>query len=140
MNDFVLDPVLEKDCFRLGNLGNSLLLLLNNNRVPWFILVPKTTVKELYELEPAVQQDLFAAINRLSVCIKDNFLVDKLNVATIGNIVSQLHVHVIGRHKNDYCWPGVVWGADGSKPYIAEDLERIRLLLGQKLSKDYSPC
>lgn len=131
MNEFVLDPVLENDCFKLGSLGNCLLLLLNNNRVPWFILVPKTGVKELYELEPAVHQDLFDAVNRLSVCIKENFQVDKLNVATIGNIVSQLHVHVIGRNKDDYCWPGVVWGADGAEPYTAAEFERIRLVLGQ---------
>ena len=137
MDNFQLDPQLEKDCFIMGCLGNSILLLLNNAQLPWFILVPKTDVHEIYELDESAQTDLWASINHLSKFIKAEFSVDKLNVAAIGNVVPQLHIHTIGRNKNDYCWPGVVWGADGSVPYKVNDVEKIRRLLEQKLGGEY---
>lgn len=137
VNGFVLDPVLDNDCYKMGHMGNSLLLLLNNSRVPWFILVPEVGVSEFYELEQRAQHDLLASINSLSVFVKNEFNCDKLNVATIGNIVSQLHVHVIGRQQNDYCWPGVVWGAEGSVPYEDSDVARIHSALEQRLDSDF---
>jgi diadenosine tetraphosphate (Ap4A) HIT family hydrolase len=137
MDKFQLDTQLEEDCFIMGCLGNSMLLLLNNAQVPWFILVPKTDIQEIYELGESTQADLFAAINQLSQFIKAEFTVDKLNIAAIGNVVSQLHIHAVGRNKNDYCWPGVVWGADGSVPYKADEVEKIRRLLEQKLGGEY---
>lgn len=137
MNSFVLDPVLENDCYKMGRMGNSLLLLLNNNRVPWFILVPEVDVSEFHELEQHAQHALLASINSLSVFIKNEFNCDKLNVATIGNIVSQLHLHVIGRRHDDYCWPGVVWGAADSEPYEDSDVARIRSALEHKLAGDF---
>ncbi len=137
MDNFQLDTQLEKDCFIMGCLGSSILLLLNNAKIPWFILVPKTDVHEIYELDESAQTDLLTSINKLSKFIKAEFAVDKLNIAAIGNIVSQLHIHAIGRNKNDYCWPGVVWGADGSVPYNADEVEKIRCLLEQKLDGEY---
>ncbi len=133
MGDFTLHPVLENDCYQMGCLGESLLLLLNNKLVPWFILVPKTKVKELYELDTAIGQDVAHSINRLSRFIKDEFQADTLNVAAIGNVVPQLHIHVIGRNKNDYCWPGVVWGVEGSESYEDGEVVRIRRELEAKL-------
>ena len=97
MKDFRLDPQLERDCFILGNVGSSLLLLLDNALVPWFILVPRVAVTEVYELEREVQLALLDQVNALSRLLKDELGVDKVNVAAIGNVVRQLHVHVVAR-------------------------------------------
>lgn len=130
---FKLDARLENDCFRLGRLNNCHLLLLNNSLVPWFILVPETAHTEIYQLPQDQQIVLLDAINLLSTHINNNFKVDKLNVAAIGNIVSQLHIHIVGRHINDFCWPGVVWGAEGKQPYKPEQIETIKSQLIEQL-------
>jgi len=122
MNSFSLDPQLKKDCFILSEGTDSLLLLLNNSLLPWFILVPKTDKTEWYQLEPSLQAAMQQQINALSAYICQEYQVDKLNVASIGNIVSQLHIHVVGRYKDDYCWTGVVWGAEGKKKYKAAEV------------------
>ena len=62
----------------------------------------------------------------MSRFVEKNFSTDKLNIACIGNVVSQLHIHIVGRRKNDICWPGVVWGLKESKEYSAEEVNRIR--------------
>ena len=121
-----LDPRLINDCFLLGHLKSSRLLLLNNSLVPWFILVPDTTHTEIYQLPHDQQLDLLDQINILSNHIKQNFSIDKLNVAAIGNIVSQLHIHIIGRHIDDFCWPGVVWGTTERRPYQNSDVDAIK--------------
>lgn len=78
--------------------------------LPWLILVPDTDVTELYQLSPQRYQEIMSRVNALSRCIPASFPVDKLNVAAIGNVVEQMHIHVIGRRRNDYCWPQPVWG------------------------------
>ena len=120
MSNFELDPRLVKDCLLLGQLNTSLLLLMNNSLVPWFILVPQTSETELTDLSPADQAGLQEEINLLSAFIKGNFEISKLNIAAIGNIVSQLHIHVVGRDPSDFCWPNVVWGTSERKPYTTE--------------------
>ncbi len=125
MENFQLDQQLQQDCFVLGELQHSLLLLMNNALVPWFILVPKTDKTELYELPDNIQTGVLSEINSLSKFVKDEFCVDKLNVAAIGNVVKQLHIHVIGRRDDDYCWPGVVWGRPEKTPYNKEAIDHI---------------
>jgi diadenosine tetraphosphate (Ap4A) HIT family hydrolase len=125
MKDFQLNSQLQKDCLVLGELEHSLLLLMNNSLVPWFIVVPKTDKTELHELPDDLQTAVLAEVNAVSCFIKDEFCVDKLNVATIGNVVKQLHIHVIGRREDDYCWPGVVWGRPEKTPYTEQAIEHI---------------
>ena len=125
MKSFQLDSQLQKDCIVLGDLEHSLLLLMNNSLVPWFILVPKTDKTELYELASDVQAEVLEEINTISRFVKDEFCIDKLNVAAIGNVVKQLHIHVIGRRDDDYCWPGVVWGRPEKTPYKKEAIDHI---------------
>ena len=137
--DFKLDARLENDCFNLGQLNSSRLLLLNNALVPWFILVPETTVTEIYDLPQHQQIALLGEINLLSSHVKQNFAVDKLNVAAIGNIVSQMHIHVVGRSVGDFCWPGVVWGAEGKQAYEATQLETIKAQLLDQLPDSFKP-
>lgn len=126
MKSFTLDPQLQKDCFVLGKLGGSQLLLMNNALVPWFILVPETDKIEWYQLEPDAQKLLSNEINALSEFVKVKCSPDKLNVATIGNKVQQMHIHVVGRHHTDYCWPDVVWGASGGQEYAVDDVEEMK--------------
>jgi diadenosine tetraphosphate (Ap4A) HIT family hydrolase len=129
IDGFELDVRLAGDCLLLGELDCSLLLLMNNALVPWFILVPVTQATEIYQMQKEQQLQLLEEINLLSDFINSEFSIEKLNVAAIGNIVKQLHVHIIGRHPSDYCWPGVVWGAEQSEPYGDAEITRIRRLL-----------
>lgn len=135
--DFTLDYRLAADCHQLGVLDGAELLLLNNANFPWFILVPHTDHTEFFELGRTEQQTLLASINTISVFIKHEFSSDKLNIATIGNIVKQLHIHIVGRKHGDVCWPGVVWGTKQRVAYAMPDVERIRALLADKLGESF---
>ncbi len=133
VDGFELDARLAGDCLILGKLDCSLLLLMNNALVPWFILVPVTQATEIYQLPGEQQLQLLQEINLLSDYINNAFSIEKLNVAAIGNIVKQLHVHIVGRHSSDYCWPGVVWGSQQSEPYSDMEIERIKASLKTRL-------
>jgi len=136
MNPFTLDPRLEADCFKLFETPQYILLLMNNARLPWLILVPKVEVSELYELNTEQQTHINALINRLSRFLKQEFELDKLNIAAIGNIVSQLHIHIVGRRHDDYCWPGVVWGAEGREDYQPEAIKKWQQQIQSLLQAD----
>ena len=131
MKSFQLDSQLQKDCIVLGELEHCLLLLMNNALLPWFILVPKTDKTELYELADEVQAGVWSEINATSKFVKDEFCIDKLNIAAIGNVVEQLHIHIIGRQHEDFCWPGVVWGRPEKTPYKKEAIDHIMAKLNK---------
>jgi diadenosine tetraphosphate (Ap4A) HIT family hydrolase len=131
---FQLHEQLQKDCYVLGRLDASQVLLLDNALVPWFILVPETDAVEFHNLDSDIQLRVLQEINQLSAWVEQGFTVDKLNVAMIGNKVPQMHIHVIGRNRNDYCWPGVVWAATEKQPYQAAEVDRIRVDIVQALS------
>jgi len=133
MNSFTLDPRLATDCYLLGEMRLSLLLLLKNALVPWFILVPRRDQTEIFELNREDQEALLEEINLLSGFVKELSGVEKLNVAAIGNVVKQLHVHVIGRNSQDFCWPNVVWGRPEKTSYSDEEIKAIRESLVTKL-------
>jgi len=111
----------------------SLLLLLKNALVPWFILVPRRASTEIFELNRDDQEALLEEINLLSGFVKELPGVEKLNVAAIGNVVKQLHVHVIGRNQQDFCWPNVVWGRSEKAAYSDGEIRAIREALSTKL-------
>ena len=89
MNDFTLDSRLENDCINLCELESSVLLLMNNALVPWFIVVPKTDATELFELSEQQQLALYHQINQLSNYVLQKFGSEKINVAAIGNVVTR---------------------------------------------------
>jgi diadenosine tetraphosphate (Ap4A) HIT family hydrolase len=127
MLDIPLDPRLEKDCHFMGEFdSSSVLLLMRNSLFPWFVLVPRTKEIEFYKLEPELQTKVLEQINLLSQFIEDNFSIDKLNIGSIGNIVSQLHIHVVGRRRDDVRWPDVVWGVKEFKVYEPGQLSDIK--------------
>lgn len=107
-----IHPRLLEDCHVLGQLELCSVLLHRNSSVPWFILVPDVAAEliELHQLDPEARRRLDAELDLVAKFTTARFDVAKLNVAAIGNIVPQLHVHIIGRRPDDPCWPGVVWG------------------------------
>lgn len=134
MARFEIDKRLADDSFTLGEFETSIVLLMNNKVAPWFVLVPKVvSVSELYELDESTQALLWKDINCLSKFIKSHFTVDKLNVAAIGNIVKQLHIHVVARTEKDHCWPGVVWGTEFSEVYPEEEVSSLANIMLEKL-------
>lgn len=138
--NFQLDPRLERDCFALGRFKLCRLLLMNNAAVPWFILVPETDATEICDLNLLAQAILFDEINTVSHFVQALDGVEKLNVAAIGNVVSQLHLHVVGRHPGDFAWPGVVWGVEAKERYADEQVERIRQQAADGLGEDFRPA
>jgi len=129
MTTFTLDPRLAADCHVIGWIGSCHLLLADAAELPWFIVVPETDETELADLPEALQIELLEHARTLSHFIRGHFSVDKLNVAAIGNVVSQLHLHVVGRRRDDYCWPGVVWGAPGASARDAGQVAAITDML-----------
>ena len=107
---FALHPRLYADCHHLVALGLSELLLHRNASVPWLLLVPRVEQTELCDLTHAQRAALDAEIDAACALLRHEFSVTKLNVAAIGNLVPQLHVHVVGRREGDACWPDPVWG------------------------------
>jgi len=132
-----LHPQLEKDCIILGDFTLCTLLLLNDANYPWFILVPKReNITELHQLSTADQQQFLKESMLLSRCLEQVFHPDKLNIAALGNVVSQLHIHHIARFTTDACWPKPVWGAVSAIPYQKEQLETVKKQLLSWLNKN----
>ena len=129
MRDFKLAAQLQNDCHYMTKLELCHVLLHRNAAVPWFILVPVTDVIEIVDLSAQHQLLLMEELNRVSQFVREHFAVTKLNVAAIGNIVSQLHVHVIGRHPDDAYWPGVVWGEASDAEYSDDEVSQIKRAL-----------
>jgi len=131
---FTLNRQLAEDCIVLGSLGDSLLLLLNNSLVPWFILVPQTNACEIHDMPANEQQQLFGEMMELARFVDNEFKPDKVNTGAIGNMVRQLHVHIIARYEDDYCWPQVVWGRPEKKLYTPTEIDRIVTRLSSRLN------
>lgn len=129
--NFTLHPQLETDTLFIENLPLSKLLLMNDRRYPWFILVPrKFEITEVYQL---VMEDQYQLLNEMNLVAKwahKNFSADKMNIAALGNVVPQLHIHIIARHTNDFAWPKPVWGIGTKEEYSKEEglslIERIK--------------
>jgi diadenosine tetraphosphate (Ap4A) HIT family hydrolase len=116
---FSLDPRLAADCFFVSDLPLSRVLLMNDSRYPWLILVPRRSdAREIHHLATEDQSRLLSEISTVSYTLEKQFAPDKINVGALGNIVSQLHIHVIARHEGDPAWPGPVWGHSSAKPYV----------------------
>ena len=136
---FQLDPRLATDTFLVGETRLSQVLLMNDARYPWLILVPRRSdVTEPFQLSEADQAQLWQESMRLGEAMKAHFAADKLNIAALGNQVAQLHVHHITRFHTDDAWPGPVWGVGSAAPYsdAARDalIDELRSLLQQPLA------
>ena len=130
---FTLDEQLQRDCFVLGRMEFCQLLLMNNASVPWFVLVPETAETEIFDLASSDRAMLWDEVDRVAEFVRTEFSADKLNVAAIGNVVSQLHVHIVGRRKDDYCWPDVVWGRSSEEQYTDDAVAQIVRSVSEKI-------
>lgn len=111
MTDFVLDPRLAADSAFIADGPLSQVRLMDDARFPWLVLVPRVNgISEWLELDGGQQRLLLAEINQAGQLIRAQPGVEKLNIGALGNIVRQLHVHLVGRHESDPAWPGPVWG------------------------------
>ena len=127
---FELDPQLARDCISLSRLKLCEVLLMNDATYPWVILVPERAgVSEIYQLAPADRSQLMEESAFVAQAMAQAFAADKMNVAALGNVVPQLHIHHIARHKSDPAWPGPVWGKTKPTPYTEAELLRTVALL-----------
>jgi diadenosine tetraphosphate (Ap4A) HIT family hydrolase len=120
---WMLDPRLAGDTAPVGDLPLSRVLAMKDANYPWLILVPRRAgAVELIDLAPSDQVALIGEIDRASHALKMHTHCDKLNIAALGNVVPQLHVHVVARFKNDAAGSRAVWGVAPAKPYPAQAL------------------
>lgn len=127
---FVLDSRLQSDTRVVGDFALCRVLLMNDANYPWFILVPRReSVSEVFDLDAADQLLLWQETSQLAEFLKRELAADKMNIATLGNVVAQLHMHVVVRRKSDNAWPAPVWGKAPAQAYsdveIAQWLQRI---------------
>jgi diadenosine tetraphosphate (Ap4A) HIT family hydrolase len=125
MLEFVLHPQLKKDTFLLGSLDLSEILLMNDSRYPWIILVPRienaVDMTDLSETERAV---FVEEINFVADALKTQYQPDRINIAMLGNVVPQLHCHIIARFETDFAWSKPVWGIGDAVRYTTEEHEK----------------
>jgi len=125
--EFELDPQLAADCVVLGDFPLCRLLLMNDCQYPWFILVPRRAgVTEVYHLSEEDQRQLAHESSYLSENLADIFAARKMNVAALGNVVSQLHVHHVVRYESDASWPAPIWGKHPAVAYDEETLATVQ--------------
>ncbi len=126
---FSLHPKLAEDSLPVAELALCDLLLMNDRRFPWCILVPRIeNLRELHAVPQALQAVLYEEIGATSRALERVAGAEKINVAALGNIVAQLHIHVIARFSHDAAWPAPVWGIGSAEPY-AESCERAQTLI-----------
>lgn len=133
---FNLDPRLARDCHFITQWPLSQVLLMDDRRYPWLILVPAiANLSEPFDLDADDQPRLWREVSTLGSFMKNHFQADKINVGALGNVVSQLHVHVIARHHNDASFPNPVWGVGTPQPYPLHEREALVTSLGDSLSR-----
>ena len=136
---FALDQRLQQDTLVIGDFPLSRLLLSNDSNYPWFILVPRIDgISEVFQLGVADQQRLWQETTALAQLLNEGLAADKMNIGALGNVVSQLHVHVIVRKRDDAAWPAPVWGKHPAKPYSDAQVEAIRARLREPLPADFT--
>lgn len=132
---FTLHPTLARDTVFISRLPLCRVLLMNDRRFPWLILVPEREgVREIHELPPEDRAELVEEIARAGETLARLFRPDKVNVGALGNVVPQLHVHVVARFAADPAWPGPVWGAGQAEAYGDSEMEALRERLAAAFS------
>lgn len=122
--DFEPDPRLAADSALIADGPLSQIRLMDDARFPWILLVPRVTgAREWIDLDGSQQRLLLAEINQVSQLLRHEPGVAKLNIGALGNIVAQLHVHLVGRHDGDAAWPGPVWGNGQTQRFDPDELQ-----------------
>lgn len=136
---FNLHPQLATDGIELADFPLCKLLLCNDSAYPWFILVPKVAdISEIYQLDWQQQQQLLNESSLLSELLMQVFAGDKMNVAALGNVVEQLHLHHVVRFTDDAHWPKPIWGQQALTPYSDEEIATLKVKLLPQLTVVFS--
>jgi len=131
---FQIHERLQQDCIIIGRFNLCQLLMMNDSQYPWFILVPeRVNIKEIYELNSVDRQLLNEESCLLAEKLAELFNADKMNIAAIGNMVPQLHIHHIVRYKTDKAWPAPVWGKFAAQPYNEQQIIELMTKLKAQL-------
>jgi len=137
---FMPDPAwslhsrLKEDTIDIGDLPLSKVLVIKDAHYPWLLLVPRRAdAVEIIDLDEVQQAQLMTEITRVSRALKEITKCDKLNVAALGNLVPQLHVHIIARRTSDAAWPRPVWGVMPPLPHDAEEVQNFISALRRKI-------
>ena len=125
--DFILNERLAAGGFDVARMHGCRILLKDEANFPWFIIVPEVPqeIEDLHQLDDETFAEAMLAVRKVSRFVEAYFHSEKLNVACIGNIVRQMHIHVVGRSTGDPAWPGVVWAFDGKRKYREGEAEQI---------------
>ncbi len=135
---FVLDPRLAADTIAVADGPLSQLRLMDDARFPWLVLVPRVAgASEWIDLDGASQRLLLAEVNLAGRLLRASSspAPEKINIGALGNIVRQLHVHVVGRREGDAAWPGPVWGAGAREPFVASARDALVSSLREHLAR-----
>ena len=131
---FALDSRLAADTHPLARFALSDLRVMDDSHYPWLILIPRVpAARDLIDLDAQQRHQLSEEIDCSARLLRDAFRPDKLNVAALGNVVAQLHVHVVARFEKDPAWPAPVWGKIEPRPYTPDELVERMALLGKYL-------
>ncbi len=134
---FQLHPRLQQDCIDMGRFALCRLLMMNDSQFPWFILVPEIVgMREIYQLDKAAQTLLNEESCLLAERLAAIYQADKMNIAAIGNLVPQLHIHHVVRYQTDAAWPAPVWGKFAAVPYTGQQVAETKA----RLRDDYALC
>lgn len=134
MSEFSLHPQLAADTFDIGTMGLNRLLLMNDKRFPWLIMVPqRADIRDFDELSPLDQTMMTFEMTEISRALKAATRCYKINIAALGNMVPQLHMHVIARNTNDAAWPKPVWGVGEAQAYTDKEANQVIAGLMQHL-------
>ncbi|MBT6556906.1 MAG: HIT domain-containing protein [Gammaproteobacteria bacterium] len=134
MNDFILHSKLAADTFEVLSLEVSQLLLMNDARYPWLILVPQVSgMRDLHNLSTKQYQAVTQEIVQVSEVLESLAQAHKMNVGALGNMVPQLHIHIIARQTNDAAWPAPVWGVGEAQPYSQDAAKTLIQQIASKL-------
>ncbi|WGM32736.1 HIT domain-containing protein [Brevundimonas sp. NIBR11] len=145
MSEFTVDPAFEAGSHRAADGRLCQVRLQDDVRFPWLILIPRVTgAVELADLAPVEQarlmQEIVAAGDLVRWLGRESERdVEKLNVAALGNVTAQLHVHVVGRRRDDGLWPDPIWGRPGAKPYAPHMLERMLKIIAEDMPGPSGP-
>jgi len=133
--DWELDPLIARDTVPVGDMPLCRVLLIKDANYPWLLLVPRRDkAVEMVDLDTIEQAQLMTEIAHASRTLKTLTSCDKINVAALGNVVAQLHVHVIARSRGDAAWPKPVWNAVPPRDYEKAELDKLLVALRQRLT------
>ena len=129
-----LHPQLAKDTIDIGDLPLSRVLVIKDANYPWLLLVPRREgAVEIIDLDEVAQAQLMTEITRVSRAVKEITKCDKLNVAALGNMVPQLHIHIVTRRSGDVAWPRPVWGVAPPLPHDAQEVQQFISAVRRKI-------